>query len=85
VIFRTPSQPSPEPAKPDLDEAEEARSSFASVLLMMREGLTPAFDAADGMRADLIARGWSAQCAEILAMTWLQRVLTHVTPLGGIQ
>jgi hypothetical protein len=91
MFFRTPAEPpeplepaGPEPTPPDLDESEELGAIFTNGLLVMREGLTPAFDAADGMRADLLARGWSSQAAEVLTMTWLQRILINCTPLIGI-
>ncbi|MHB9862019.1 hypothetical protein [Streptomyces sp. YIM S03343] len=77
------NQPIPEPTAPDVDEMEKARADLANGLLMMRDGLAPAFDAADGMRADLISRGWSAHAAEVLAGTWLHRVLINCTPLIG--
>ncbi|MFD0032577.1 hypothetical protein ACFVJK_30770 [Streptomyces sp. NPDC127172] len=83
MLFRTPAEP-PEPAPPDLDEGEALAAVLANGLLVMREGLTPAFDAADGMRADLLARGWSAQAAEVLTMTWLQQIVVNCTPIIGI-
>jgi hypothetical protein len=87
MFFRTSAEP-PEPAAtepppPDLDEMDDD-AILANGLLELREGLTPAFDAADGMRADLLARGWSSQAAEVLTMTWLQRILINCTPLIGI-
>ncbi|MER5689675.1 hypothetical protein [Streptomyces sp. NPDC002205] len=82
MFFRTPAEP-PEPTAPDLDEMEESDAMFANDLLLMREGLAPAFDAADGMRADLIARGWSDQAAEAITITWLQRIVTNLAPLVG--
>jgi hypothetical protein len=41
--------------------------------------LAPLFDAADGMRADLLARGWTPQIAEYLAGQWLAAMLTRVS------
>jgi hypothetical protein len=81
VFFRTPAE---EPPLPDLDEMEKARSDLSNGMLSLRESLTPAFDAADGMRADLLARGWSPSAAEILTVTWLQRMVMNCTPLIGI-
>ncbi|WP_333745764.1 hypothetical protein [Streptomyces sp. IBSBF 2950] len=82
MLFRTPADPPP----PNSDEEAEARNSIANSMLVMREGLVPVFDAADGMRADLLVRGWSPQTAELLTMTWLQRVLMSLTPVvGGTQ
>lgn len=85
MFFRTPAEP-PVP-EPDLTEQEAAVAAFSNGLLEIRQlVLKPAFDAADGIRADLIARGWSAQAAEVIAVPWLQRVLndTHSSP-GGSQ
>jgi hypothetical protein len=82
-MFRRTPEP-PEPTTPDLDEVEaiDANALLANGLLLMREGMAPAFDAADGMRADLLARGWSSQAAEVLTMTWLQRIVANLTPVG---
>ncbi|MEU1372008.1 hypothetical protein ABZ454_38865 [Streptomyces sp. NPDC005803] len=83
MFFRTPTDP-PEPSPPDLTEAEAGVLSITNSMLGLRECLTPAFDAADGMRADLIARGWSSQAAEVLSVTWLQRMITNLNPpIGG--
>jgi hypothetical protein len=81
-----PSAPGPAtgiPPEPDLNEMEEARRLLATGLLELREYLAPAFDAGDGIRADLVARGWSPQMAEMLAGTWLHSVITNLTPLSG--
>jgi hypothetical protein len=90
VFFRTPDDPpAPEPAgpaEPDLDESAAAAAALHIGLLQMRESLTPVFDAADGMRADLRARGWSEVNAEIITVTWTQRLVMNLTPLiGGLQ
>jgi hypothetical protein len=80
----TPADPpAGEPADPDLDEHEEALADVRNGLLEMRESLAPVFDAADGMRADLRARGWSEANAEIIAVTWTQRLVMNFTPLIG--
>lgn len=73
----------PTPPEPELTEMEEARRQLANGLMELREGLAPAFDAADGIRADLAARGWSPPIAEMLAGTWLYRTLTNLTPMIG--
>lgn len=87
MFFRSHATP-PKPPEPDRAEQpptdpEELRHAIAVSFLAMREGLAPAFDAADGMRADLQSRGWSPQSAELLTLTWLQRVLINATPLTG--
>ncbi|MFE5037121.1 hypothetical protein [Streptomyces sp. NPDC056683] len=88
MFFRTPDDPPepaglPEPPAPDLDEQAAARATIFNGFLAMQEALAPAFDAADGMRADLIARGWSPTMTEMLVATWLQRTLMNLTPLIG--
>jgi hypothetical protein len=72
-----------EPPTPDLDEAAEVRTQMLNAFLAIQEGMAPAFDAADGMRADLVARGWTPTMAEMLVATWLQRTLINLTPLVG--
>jgi hypothetical protein len=61
---------------PTFDEQREALSR----LLMdnMDVNIRPIFDAADGMRADLLSRGWTPQIAEGLAGQWLAAMLTKV-------
>jgi hypothetical protein len=89
VFFRPPTgqppnTPEPEPDAPDLDPMAQDRATLANGFLMMREQLlAPAFDAADGMRADLLARGYSPGAAEVLTVTWLQRTIANLTPLAG--
>ncbi|MFJ3084451.1 hypothetical protein ACIPJG_32505 [Streptomyces halstedii] len=61
---------------PSVDEQREA---WASGLLEIRATLiAPLFDTADGMKADLITRGWSETVAEHLAATWLAAMLARV-------
>jgi hypothetical protein len=68
---------------PTEEELAKMRADLANLMLVMRANLTPAFDAADGMRADLEKRGWSPTAAEGMAMTWLTRVIVNFTPVGG--
>lgn len=75
--------PKDKPTVPSLEDQKEVQADLANGMLAMREMLRPAFDAADGMRADLEARGWSPTAAETLTMTWLQRTLINCTPLVG--
>ncbi|KDQ65732.1 hypothetical protein [Streptomyces sp. NTK 937] len=61
---------------PSVDEQREA---WANGLLEIRATLVePLVDIADGMKADLIARGWSPTVAEHLAATWLAAMLARV-------
>ncbi|MEV4971985.1 hypothetical protein [Streptomyces scopuliridis] len=54
---------------------QEMRETLALSLMDNAELLVPLFDAADGMRADLVKRGWSANIAEYLAGSWLAAML----------
>ncbi|MFG3287221.1 hypothetical protein ACGF3G_00155 [Streptomyces sp. NPDC048179] len=83
MFSRKPTGDPAEPPAPVLDDMEAARASMLNGFLVMQEALAPAFDAADGMRADLVARGWSPAMAEMLVATWLQRTLMNLTPLIG--
>lgn len=80
-----PDPPAPDgmPAAPELDEGETAVDEMRQGLFDLREALAPVFDAADGMRADLRARGWSEANAEIITVTWTQRLVMNLTPLIG--
>lgn len=75
--------PKETPAIPTTEQQKEIQTDLANGMLAMREMLRPLFDAADGMRADLEARGWSPTAAEKLTMTWLQRNLINCTPVAG--
>jgi hypothetical protein len=57
---------------------DEQRAALADMLMDGMSLLAPLFDAADGMRADLLARGWTAEIAEYLAGQWLAAMLTKV-------
>ncbi|GAA2732422.1 hypothetical protein [Streptomyces nogalater] len=76
-------KPADDPPAPDLDEVAEVRAQMINGFLALHEDIAPAFDAADGMRVDLVARGWSPPMAEMLVATWLQRTLINLTPLIG--
>lgn len=58
---------------------DEQRAALAHTLMDGMSLLAPLFDAADGMRADLLARGWTAEIAEGLAGQWLAAMLTKVS------
>jgi hypothetical protein len=53
------------------DANAKIRNEFAAVLLEMTEQLSPLFDAADGVRADMERRGWSPTAAETAALQFL--------------
>ncbi|MFJ9213024.1 hypothetical protein [Streptomyces sp. NPDC102264] len=64
------------PTQPTIEEQREA---FTSGLMQIRENVvTPLFDAADGMKADLLARGWSPEVVDYLAGAWLAAMLAKV-------
>lgn len=46
-------------------------AGLPALLLETVEELAPAFDAADGIKADLERRGWSPSSAEAVAEAWL--------------
>lgn len=53
------------------DQLAKERTKLATDLLTLQEQMAPVYDAADGMRAELQARGWSPTAAEQAALTWL--------------
>lgn len=57
---------------------DEQRESLSMLLMSQMEQLQPLFDVADGMRADLRARGWSTDIVEYLAGAWLAALLSKV-------
>jgi hypothetical protein len=60
------------------DDVARIRTDLSNALLDVNENLTPFFDTADGMRADLERRGWSPTAAESAALTWLCGALGHI-------
>lgn len=52
-------------------DPEEVKNAVALAMLDVVGALEPVYDAADGMRRDLEARGWSPAMAEQAAGTWL--------------
>lgn len=51
---------------------------FMLALLDGIEALTPIFEAAEGMKADLERRGWSPTVAESVAHQWLLNVMQRI-------
>ena len=64
-------------------DADRMRNELANAMLQMTEMLTPIFDTADGMRADLLARGWSPTAAEASAAAWLTGALHALGAKAG--
>lgn len=64
--------------------SDERRTFLANMMLEMTDVMTPIFDTADGMRADLENRGWSPTAAEAAATAWLTGALHALgAGLGG--
>ncbi|GAB2331774.1 hypothetical protein AB0N20_27415 [Streptomyces griseoincarnatus] len=63
---------------PTPDELAQQRHELANAMLTMTEQITPIFDTADGMRADLEKRGWSPTAAEQVALAWLMGAVRMV-------
>lgn len=51
------------------------RAELGATLASIQETNAVIWDAADGMRANLLARGWSPAAAEGLTYTWTHRML----------
>jgi hypothetical protein len=62
----------------------EIKRQIQTAMLDMTGILEPIYDAADGMKRDLEARGWSPAMAEQCAGTWLATTLAGIgTATGG--
>ncbi|MET9480962.1 hypothetical protein [Streptomyces sp. NPDC006638] len=57
---------------------DEQREAFADALMDVTTLVQPLFDAAEGMKANLLSRGWSPDVAEYLAGQWLAAGLSRV-------
>ncbi|MER6632262.1 hypothetical protein ABT301_29280 [Streptomyces sp. NPDC000987] len=73
VASHLPDEPGTEERPKNLtrEEIDRTRNEISNGLLAFGELMTPIFDHADGVRADLTRRGWSAQAAEQVALIWL--------------
>lgn len=60
------------------DNSEKVKNDLSNALLTSLDGVSPIFDAADGMKVDLERRGWSPTVAEALAAQWLAGVMGKV-------
>lgn len=87
MFSRSPHDPMPpDPAPAQAEQAAIRETVLASITdscMAMREQHGILFDSADGMRADLLARGWPQHMAEALVFTWTQRNLITMTPVEG--
>lgn len=68
--FRSVPDPAPDP------EPAEIREQLAESLIIFQDIMGPLFDAAEGVKADMLARGWQPASAEAVAVTWLQTMIT---------
>ncbi|MET9959302.1 hypothetical protein ABZ128_09470 [Streptomyces sp. NPDC006326] len=62
--------------------ADEVRHLVAVAMLDLAGVLTPIYDAADGMKRELEARGWSPTLAEQAAGVWLCGILASFSTGG---
>ena len=50
---------------------DQAKTELTVALMQGIDALSPIFDSADGLRADLERRGWSPTASEAAAQEWL--------------
>ncbi|BDM70582.1 hypothetical protein HEK616_40690 [Streptomyces nigrescens] len=62
----------------DSSAADAMRAALTTQLLDMAGILQPIYDAADGMKAELVSRGWSPTQAEESAGAWLTATLAAI-------
>lgn len=74
-----PPDPAPATDLPPDEERAQLLVNLAGNFAWMREMQAPLFDAADGMRAELLARGWSPPAAETLVQGWTYTCLNFIT------
>lgn len=60
------------------DDSTNARDVLTNSMLELSENMTPIFDAADGVKAEMERRGWSPTASEQVALTWLMGALAKV-------
>lgn len=65
-----------EPDEQKKRELDNARHEFQNMCLTMREQMMPVFDTADGIRADMLGRGYSPTAAEQTAVLWLHGAMS---------
>ncbi|MFF2852702.1 hypothetical protein ACFVT5_41375 [Streptomyces sp. NPDC058001] len=64
------------------DEALDAmRQVVAQACMQTRDLITPILESAEGVKADMVTRGWSAANAEAVAAAYVQAMLK--SSLGG--
>jgi hypothetical protein len=66
------------------NDAAKQRAALSASLLEVNEQMSPLFDHADGIRADMERRGWSPTAAEQAALSWLMGALAQGLEGGGM-
>jgi len=66
---------------PEDDSADPMLQLVAQACLQTRVLITPILESAEGVKADMVARGWSATNAEGVAAAYVQTMLKSA--LGG--
>lgn len=54
------------------------RQQVAQACMQTRDLLTPVLESAEGVKADMIARGWNDRNAEAVAVSYVQAMLKNV-------
>ncbi|KUN32476.1 hypothetical protein AQJ11_02830 [Streptomyces corchorusii] len=78
VSAHLPDESKNEPKRLTPEEIDRVRTELSNDLLAFAELMTPVFDHADGIRADLVRRRWSPQAAEQIALIWLVNTVQSI-------
>lgn len=65
------------------DPLDEARRQIGQTCMQARGLLGPVLESAEGVKTDMIGRGWSPANAESVAVAYVQGMLRTV--LGGVK
>ncbi|WP_030238007.1 hypothetical protein [Streptomyces sp. NRRL S-350] len=65
--------------------AEETARQIGVNLMDLAVVLAPFFDVADGIKREMLGRGWSSAAAEAAALEWLLGMLRRMTAEAGRQ
>lgn len=58
--------------------ADAVVQQVAAACMQTKEAITPILDSAEGVKADMVGRGWSEVNAERVAATYVQSMLKRV-------
>lgn len=64
------------------DQLNEGRQQIGRTCMQARDLLCPVLESAEGVKADMIGRGWTPVNAEAVAVAYVQGMLRIV--LGGV-